>query len=344
MDSQPGSIPQALAGASAGASAGAWLKPLLDEQWHDMHAVVPRGFPAYARIFHPLERDRPQDTGSWHGHELPAMGELEQQRVGWAAVARAFGTLMHPLAQFHRLMGPVTPMLGPLDEAGWRYSKPDIGNLATDVLAAVATHLCNHTGTPDEGVSAIWEGWGGLATSAGYAELRLSDDGQWDNPLSREPGSGLLSAEVADGEKLELPNRSYYLFSAGPRFYTDPEWVNCVPWHHSPQWPQSPSILWPADRSWVMVSDVDFDSTVVAGSRELIAALVQDPAVEALALGEGADLTWDADVPNRPAAGNVPHGTPHRRLHTQDRWRIGTAKPGFVCAPPRRKCGAARIR
>jgi hypothetical protein len=297
MDSQPGSVPQALAGASA----GAWLKPLLDEQWHDMHVVVPRGFPAYARIFHSVERDRPQDTLTWRGHELPAMGELEQQRVGWAAVARAFGRHMHPLAQFDRLAGPETPMLGPLDAAGWRYSKPDLGNLAPDVLAAVAVHLCEYTGTPGEGVTAIWDGWGGLATSAGYAELGLTDSGHWESASSQETSSGLLSAEVVNGEKLDLPYRSYYLFSTGPRFYTDPEWVNRAPWHHSPQWPQSPSILWPADRGWVMVSEIDFDSTVVAGSKELIAALVQDPAVEALPLAEGADLTWDADVPNRPA-------------------------------------------
>ncbi|MFE4229950.1 hypothetical protein ACFRJ8_18910 [Arthrobacter sp. NPDC056886] len=49
-----------------------------------------------------------------------------------------------------------------------------------------------------------------------------------------------------------------------------------------------------------MVTEIDFDSTVVAGSHELVSALVRDPAIEALPLNEGADLTWDADVPNRP--------------------------------------------
>ena len=105
---------------------------------------------------------------------------------------------------------------------------------------------------------------------------------------------------MVNGETLDLPGRAYYLFNAAPQFYMDPDWVNHVPWHHSPEWPQSPNILWPADRKWVMVTEIDFDSTVVAGSQELVAALVGDPAIEALPLFEGADLTWDADIPNRP--------------------------------------------
>lgn len=302
MDAFPDGSPRALADASP----GAWLKPLIDAPWHDMHAVVPRGFPAYARIFHPVWRDRPEDSRTWHGHELPAECGIEDEAVGWSAVAEAFGKQMHELAQFSRLLGPATPYLGSVDAAGWRYSAPDLGNLSTDVLAAAAVHLCQHTGTPDDGVSAIWNGWGGLTSSAGYGQVLLSEgaaDGQFVGgtaTVEEGPGSGLLAADVVNGETLDLPGRSYFLFSAGPRFYADPGWVNHAPWHHSPDFPQSPNILWPADKKWVLVSEIDFDSTVVAGSRELIAALAQDPAIEALVLREGADLSWDADVANRP--------------------------------------------
>ncbi len=288
------------------ADPGDWLKPLLDTAWHDMHAVVPRGFPAYARIFHPVGRDRPQDTGTWHGHARTDVFPLHYDQATWSAVAQAFGTMMHPLAQFHRVLGKEANGQEVLDADGWRYSEPSTGNLAPEILAAAAVHLCEHTSTPDQGVSAIWDGWGGLTSSAGYAELTFSTDGiRLENPvaaavLGSGPGSGLLPAEVVNGETLDLPGRSYYLFNAGPQFYIDPGWVNHVPWHHSPEWPQSPNILWPADRSWVMVTEIDFDSTVVAGSQELVAALVRDPAIEALPLSAGADLTWDADVPNRP--------------------------------------------
>ncbi|OAE02206.1 hypothetical protein A6A22_12825 [Arthrobacter sp. OY3WO11] len=288
------------------AAPGEWLKPLLDTMWQDMHVVVPRGFPAYARLFHPVVRDRPQDTGTWHGHPRTDVVALDEEQVHWSVVAAAFGTKMHPLAQFHRLFGQAQSRQEVLDSDGWRYSEPLTGNLAPDALAAVAARLYEHTSTPNIGVSAIWEGWGGLTSSAGYAQLSFSDGWipQEDSSNSAAPGtgpgSGLLPVEVVNGETLHLPGRDYYLFNAAPQFYLDPGWVNHVPWHHSPQFPQSPSILWPADRRWVMVSEIDFDSTVVAGSHELISALVRDPAIEALPVDEGADLTWDADIHNRP--------------------------------------------
>ena len=84
--------------------------------------------------------------------------------VTWAEVTRVFGKTMHPLAQYHRLIGPeVRERQEILDSSGWRYSEPDQGNLAAHILGPVATILCRHTTTPDSGVAAVWEGWGGLA-------------------------------------------------------------------------------------------------------------------------------------------------------------------------------------
>ncbi|ALE93029.1 hypothetical protein AOC05_13095 [Arthrobacter alpinus] len=289
------------------AAAGDWLKPRIDIQWHDMHAVVPRGFPAYARIFHPAWRDHPEATKTWHGHELPARGAVQGQEVGWSDVALAFGKHMHALTQFGRLTGPEIPRLGPVDAAGWRYGSPELGNLNPEKLAAAAVHLCAHTSTPNQGVTGIWEGYGGLTSSSGYVELTFVDDGVQPDygggseAPNAEPGTGLLPAEVVNGERLQLPGRSYFLFDTAPRIYLEPGWLHEAPWHHSPDSPQSPNLLWPADKSWVLVSEIDFDSTIVGGSWDLISALAQDPAIEALAIQEGADLTWDADVHNRPA-------------------------------------------
>lgn len=287
------------------AASGAWLKPLIDAQWHDMHAVVPRGFPAYIRIFHPLWRDWPQDTGTWHGKNPVASQDVAGEVVGWAVVARAFGKHMHALAQFDRLPGPATPRLGPLDAQGRRYSHPECGTLDPAILAKVARHLCEHTSSPDRGVSAIWEGWGGLGDSAGRVTLTLAGEpvasaAAAGSAAATGPGTGVLPPDIVNGEKLELPGRSYYLFSTGPASYADPRWMGQAPWNDSAQFPQSPNILWPEDQAWVLVSEIDFDSTVIAGSPELISALARDPDIEALILREGADLSWDADVPNRP--------------------------------------------
>ncbi|UVJ40114.1 hypothetical protein [Arthrobacter sp. CJ23] len=235
------------------ADVGSWLCSLLDTTWRDMHVVVPHGFEAYARVFHPAYRDRPADTGSWHGQERPVYVDIEQESVSWAEVARAFGATMHPLAQYQELPGPENgPYREVLDAAGWRYAAPVQGNLDVEVLASLAKQLCRHTATPDRGVAAVWEGWGGLTSSAGYSQPTFVE-----GVAAAGPGTFALDA----------------------------------PWHHDPWWPQSPSLLWPEDRSWVLVTEVDFDSTIIAGSSALVAALVSDSGIEALRIDEGSRLS-----------------------------------------------------
>ena len=62
---------------------------------------------------------------------------------------------------------------------------------------------------------------------------------------------------------------------------------------------ESPSLIWPADRAWIVVSEIDWDSTIVAGSSELQHALCTDPRIEALGIRERDSLQWDGDRINR---------------------------------------------
>jgi hypothetical protein len=128
------------------------------------------------------------------------------------------------------------------------------------------------------------------------------------NNVFRQPSwqPGILSDEVSRGPRLELPAREYVLFTGSVAELARPDWVLDVPWrdrvaeaHGFAPDAQSPSLVWPADRTWVLVTEVDFDSTVVGGSRELIAALCADSGLEALRIPAGADLTWDGDTINR---------------------------------------------
>lgn len=287
---------------TAAVSRGDWLRERLDADWstRGMHFVVPRGFPAYARIFHPIECDRPVGTGTWQDVDPPSLPQVELQTVRWSQAAAAFGTRMHPLAQYGRLV-PGGAGAEVLDSDGWRYFAPEQGNLAAAVLTELAATLATHTGTPDGGIAAIWEGWGGLQSSAGYAELTAADDGQLVEipPRGGGPGSGFLSYQAATGPRLSFPGRAYVLFEAGIGEFADPGWVDAGLWH-SPTWPQSPSILWPDDRAWVLVTEVDFDSTVVAGTPDLIAALEAHPGLEAAQIPRDTDLSRDADEVNRP--------------------------------------------
>ncbi|MTE24220.1 hypothetical protein [Microbacterium sp. ZXX196] len=299
-------------------TAGSWIRERLDPDTWSIGLFVPRGFAAYARIFHPAFRERPVrgawpeegDTDGWERF-LAERPEVDAERVSWADVARAFGTTPGPLVQWDHLVGtdPQAPESDLRDGAGWRYEAPEEGVLDPAALAAAARHLVAHTGTPGSGYAAIWEGWGGLlgfvgthasrilAASAGddahHGEfLRESYRDAFNNVFRKgvwQPG--VLSDEISRGPRLELPGRGHVLFRAAPAEWADPAWADNVPWAE-PLHVHSPSLVWPDDRAWVLASEIDLDSTIVAGSEELIAALVADPGLEAHRIPEDADLTW----------------------------------------------------
>ncbi|KHK95159.1 hypothetical protein LK09_19820 [Microbacterium mangrovi] len=321
-------------------AAGDWLKPLIDDPWrHTMHDVVPRGFEAYARVFHPASRSRPvgqrwprgsidDNARGWQKFSAERH-EIESESVSWAQVADAFGTTMHPYAQFRALVGQ-TDGAGaagqPEDAAGWHYGQTMEGQLDAGVLSVLAGVLSGRTTTPDSGGVALWDGWGDLVGGLGYGGSRSAyvrfdgDDPEqgvdfiaqttrdWFNDVFRPPTwqDGILSREISKSPRLELPGRSFVVFEGGIREFTSPDWESRVPWLDVsgvelgfPPSAYAPSIIWPDDHAWVLVSEVDYDSTIIAGSRELIRAVCSTPGVEALPIAPDSALTWDSDEVNR---------------------------------------------
>ncbi|GAB2603955.1 hypothetical protein [Pseudactinotalea suaedae] len=237
---------------------------------------------------------------------------------------------MHPLAQWGALVAPgvvVENEDGPRDRAGWRYAQPELGQLELTALATVAGHLAQHTSTPDGGHLAVWEGWGGLVGAMGPTPSRafgsISDDARhrgllahlvperFRSPFARDRWQpGILPDDVSRGPRLRLPGRDHVLFTGGVAELTSPDWVLAAPWrdreaeaHGFDPSAHSPSLVWPTDRAWVLVSEVDWDSTVVAGSAALVADLCADPALEAVPLPADTALTEDADTVNRAVPG-----------------------------------------
>lgn len=183
-------------------TAGEWIRERLDDDF-SLHGVVPRGFEAYARVFHPVPRDRPDG------------------------------------------------------------SEPHILHAVRDTFADDLTIARGSDETP--------------------AFARSS---------AKSPTDGKPA--------LRLPGREHALVRAAPREWADPAWPERVPWRDG--WDQqSPSLIWPDGREWAVVTEVDFDSTIVAGPAALVRAICTDPAIEALPIREGTDLTWDADDVNRPS-------------------------------------------
>ncbi|MFC4138201.1 MULTISPECIES: hypothetical protein [unclassified Microbacterium] len=305
---------------------GDWLRERLDENL----GVVPHGFAAYARILHPAQVRSLPDRAVPTGSEWERMPEAEREALfdrlvdepaTWAETATAFGTTLHPLAQWQRIVRtpPEEDWNVRIAPDGREFTSPDEGVLTPALFALIARHLAAHTTTPDAGVAAIWEGWGHLVGFFGEAPsrvflemggdpvheqvMRQSIHDPFNNPFRKPTWQpGILSDEISKAPRLELPGREYVTFAAGASTFADPAWVEAAPWrdrpaeeHGFPVAAQHPNLLWPEDRSWVMVSEIDFDSTVVAGSAALIAALVADPALEAFVIAEDADLSWDGD-------------------------------------------------
>jgi hypothetical protein len=74
-------------------SAGAWFgRPL--QGWGVVGGVVPRGFPAVARVLHPIDRSR------LRGIEPDGLLDVEHAPVRWREVEEPFGRMAHPTMQW----------------------------------------------------------------------------------------------------------------------------------------------------------------------------------------------------------------------------------------------------
>ena len=305
-----------------------WIAPRLSADWstdHTMHMVVPRGFEAYARIFHPATRRTLPGGVVPPADDLVRMAPDEaaqlarrfiDTRVTWQQAAEAFGTTMHALAQWHA----VTRAAGPYEQStsvdGAEFTGGEQGFLEPELLAAVVQTALEHTTTPRAGYAAVWEGWGdlvGAMRGIGERSARFSDEtphesflarirkSMMNNPYGKQTWHpGILPDDVSRGPRLALPGRNYVLFAASPGVFAYPTWQESVVWQDQghTMYTHGPALLWPQDKAWVVVSEIDWDSTVVGGSADLIAALVADARLEAWELEPESALTADADTIN----------------------------------------------
>lgn len=94
--------------------------------------------------------------------------------------------------------------------------------------------------------------------------------------------------------RLRLPHRNYLVL--GGLLASVPTLGDRVEHALSPQ---SPNLLWPADRSWCLATEIDFDSTLIGGPQSLVETLLAAEGVEAWAVGPDDSLAVDGDTVNR---------------------------------------------
>jgi hypothetical protein len=226
--------------------------------------VVPTGFEAYARIFHPA-REEPTMTS-----------------VRWSTLARRNGRTVHPEMQLEHLVGSLEIHRVPDLEA------PEEGRLPRSELETLVDVLGAHTAPRDLTWFAVWEGFGifgaGLSTISStpalYASSGESLRARGDRERAERQRARRAEEQLAAIPKLEIGPSSHgaafraYLVFRGPIDRASKLAFN--------GWEQSPNLWWPDDRSWCVATEVDGYSTYVGGSAACIEAILRDDRLESL--------------------------------------------------------------
>ena len=245
-------------------SPAAWIAPRLGGDFGAVTRTVPGGYEAYARICHPV-------------------ADRDGRPVTWSEVAAATGAQAHRLMQWHALVGSSDPLN--FTGSVWGGSDPRRGNLAPEALVALISLLGDHTAAASACFFCLWEGHGWVDRPP--TEVRSYSAGV-DRP-EPAPRAAAFSAEELCRARVELPHRRYLLLLGALPAATQ---IGFPP-HR-----QSPNLFWPADQAWCVATELDFDSTLVGGTTELINAILDVPALDVWQMQAEDSLAADADLIN----------------------------------------------
>jgi hypothetical protein len=232
----------------------------------DVGSVIPQGFEAYARLFHPAIR----------------IVNGEEVTVRWSEIAAAGGRTVHPEMQWPHVSG-MWEGSGENSPGLWDL-EPDVGSLPRRYTDRLRDLLAQYTSTSDRVWFCVWDGFGDLKIRPGGSALLTSGP----------PGRKRRPVQQSPAPTLQLPNRAYYLLSGpiggiGESMGEEPHW-------------QSANLIWPEDRAWCVATEIDFAWTYIGGGTALIQALINDPALEAMPTQIHHGITYEADRINPPPA------------------------------------------
>jgi hypothetical protein len=226
-----------------------WIPGRLNPFAKNVGSIVPKGFDAYARIFHP-------------GTERASAMETPILEVRWAEVAARSGKIAHPEMQFHAIAPPPINRWYGLEPAVF---EPRLGILSRGQAAALVELLRQHTATPNACWLCLWEGYG---YSTAVMLTFSTEQGSPPAPPQRPPGAALFGGLLEHRKRVQLPGRGYLLFKGSVS--------------QAQGWADGPNLWWPEDRAWCVASEIDFPYTYVGGSKGLIDDILRHPDLEAL--------------------------------------------------------------
>ncbi|MBB1197968.1 hypothetical protein [Curtobacterium flaccumfaciens] len=257
--------------------------------------VAGTGFEAYVRILHPLRADREDRTTVDEYEEHPV---LESAEWRWADVAERTRRTIDPLVSWQTLSGRDDESDLRFED-GWVVHPPETGWYEPTQLAALTELLADATSTPDDLVGAIWDGWGDLnGTSTlgfgwqGSGEPTVAERAQVQDDMARARAQHRREQaalrESLGGPRFLWPARECFLLSMSLPQLSDPSWTDDARVGTYLDVGHTPQMLWPEGHEWVLATEIDWDSTIVAGSRSLIDAVLADDRFEAYEVDEDA--------------------------------------------------------
>jgi hypothetical protein len=140
-----------------------WIPSRLHPFAQDVGSIIPEGFAAYARVFHPP-------------HGMTSAGTFVPVR--WTDIAAANDRTI--AAEMQRLdMSAEPARFSPSGEELWQ-QQPETGSIPREIAVRLAAILPSHTRTPELCWFAVWEGFG---------DLRIRETG---GPMFSVPGRDLF--------------------------------------------------------------------------------------------------------------------------------------------------------
>ncbi|MFI7743120.1 hypothetical protein [Kocuria rhizosphaericola] len=293
--------------------AGGWIRARLSAAWGTVGSAVPEGFAAYARILHPAPGHRRTPDPGTAGSSGPARttegrGPVDDEASWtWGRVAAETGSTVHPQVQWRQVAGDAGETV--VLRGGWVLGPPETGRLEPDLLARLMVLAAPATTTPQELMLGVWDGWGELYPHRSAPLVREGATARERRAARAELWAAVVAAvdpevarALAHGPLLELPDRRYVLLQTTAHELSDPAWPRRagIGWHHELPGPM-PQLIWPADRAWCVASEIDWDSTVVGGSHDLITSVLEDGVLEAVRIEPSDDLSWDGDDLDHPS-------------------------------------------
>ena len=150
-----------------------WVEDSLSE-FARVRALVPEGFSAYARVFHPAYLDDDQE-----------------QPVRWSTIASWTGRTVHPLMQFERIANLSENDGDIYKDPPWG-TAPVHGSIPEGECRTLTDVLRGFTSTPDRCYFCLWDGYGYLAQGLYKESSRVRAPGR-KYLLFRGPIEGVLT-------------------------------------------------------------------------------------------------------------------------------------------------------